>query len=193
MGGVDKKVFARDYAAIDADELAVKRGLRLSIDDMIRRDAITQLICDGVTASNLGRGYILRRLLYALPILIGVSLRTKRPASAVLMPMGFATLIGGMSTTIGTSTNLLVVSVASELGVERFAMFAFFGPVAVAGVVALLYLWLIAPRFFYHEFFFFQRRLWRRYELPLRELLRPDTPDDSAQPDLFDFDDPVPF
>ena len=81
-----------------------------------------------------------------LPILIGVSLRTKRPASAVLMPMGFATLIGGMSTTIGTSTNLLVVSVASDLGVERFAMFDFFVPVAVAGTIALLYLWLIAPR-----------------------------------------------
>ena len=26
-------------------------------------------------------------------------------------------------------------------------------------------LWLIAPRFFYHEYFFFRRRLWRRYEL----------------------------
>ncbi|NJL01704.1 MAG: beta-carotene hydroxylase [Spirulinaceae cyanobacterium SM2_1_0] len=26
-------------------------------------------------------------------------------------------------------------------------------------------LWLIAPRFFYHEVFFFKRRLWRRYEL----------------------------
>ena len=26
-------------------------------------------------------------------------------------------------------------------------------------------LWLIAPRFFYHELFFFRRRLWRRYEL----------------------------
>ena len=26
-------------------------------------------------------------------------------------------------------------------------------------------LWLIAPRFFYHEFYFFQRRLWRKYEL----------------------------
>jgi beta-carotene hydroxylase len=26
-------------------------------------------------------------------------------------------------------------------------------------------LWLIAPRFFYHDYFFFQRRLWRRYEL----------------------------
>jgi beta-carotene hydroxylase len=26
-------------------------------------------------------------------------------------------------------------------------------------------LWLIAPRFFYHEIFFFQRRLWRKFEL----------------------------
>ena len=26
-------------------------------------------------------------------------------------------------------------------------------------------LWLIAPRFFYHEWYFFERRLWRRWEL----------------------------
>ena len=26
-------------------------------------------------------------------------------------------------------------------------------------------LWLIAPRFFYHEIYFFQRRLWKKYEL----------------------------
>ncbi|MCW8881562.1 MAG: SLC13 family permease, partial [Sedimenticola sp.] len=42
-----------------------------------------------------------------LPILVSVSLRNNRPASEILMPMGFATLVGGMSTTIGTSTNLL--------------------------------------------------------------------------------------
>ncbi|MGK0409694.1 MAG: hypothetical protein ACJASB_001852 [Shewanella psychromarinicola] len=51
-----------------------------------------------------------------LPILISVSLRTGAPASGVLMPMGFATLVGGMSTSIGTSTNLLVVSVAADHG-----------------------------------------------------------------------------
>lgn len=45
-----------------------------------------------------------------LPILVSTSLRSNRPASPILMPMGFATLVGGMSTTIGTSTNLLVVS-----------------------------------------------------------------------------------
>ena len=81
-----------------------------------------------------------------LPILISVSLRTGSPASGVLMPMGFATLVGGMSTTIGTSTNLLVASVASDLGLRRLEMFDFFLPVAVAASVAILYLWLIAPR-----------------------------------------------
>ncbi len=39
-----------------------------------------------------------------LPILVSVSLRNNQPASSILMPMGFATLVGGMSTTIGTST-----------------------------------------------------------------------------------------
>ena len=80
-----------------------------------------------------------------LPILISVSVRTRRSASAVLMPMGFATLIGGMSTTIGTSTNLLVVSVAADMGMRRLAMFDFAVPVLVAGGIAILYLWLIAP------------------------------------------------
>jgi di/tricarboxylate transporter len=81
-----------------------------------------------------------------LPILISVSLRNNRPASEILMPMGFATLVGGMSTTIGTSTNLLVVSVAADMGLPRFTMFHFFVPAAVAGGLAILFLWLVAPR-----------------------------------------------
>ncbi|MGB5451836.1 MAG: SLC13 family permease [Sedimenticolaceae bacterium] len=81
-----------------------------------------------------------------LPILISVSVRTKTRASGILMPMGFATLIGGMGTTIGTSTNLLVVSVAFDLGVRRLQMFDFILPVAIAGGVAIIYLWLVAPR-----------------------------------------------
>lgn len=81
-----------------------------------------------------------------LPILVSVSLRTKSPASGVLMPMGFATLVGGMSTTIGTSTNLLVVSVATDMGLRRLGMFDFFLPVAMAGGIAMVYLWLVAPR-----------------------------------------------
>ena len=81
-----------------------------------------------------------------LPILVSVSLRNNQPASSILMPMGFATLVGGMSTTIGTSTNLLVVSVASDMGLPRFSMFHFFIPAAIAGGLAILFLWLLAPR-----------------------------------------------
>jgi len=80
-----------------------------------------------------------------LPILISVSLRTSVPASGMLMPMGFATLVGGMSTTIGTSTNLLVVSVAADMGMRKLEMFDFFVPTAIVASIAIVYLWLIAP------------------------------------------------
>ena len=81
-----------------------------------------------------------------LPVLISVCLRNKQSPNGVLMPMGFATIIGGMVTTIGTSTNLLVVSLAQDLGVTEFGMFDFAKPALLAGVVAIAYLWLIAPK-----------------------------------------------
>ena len=80
-----------------------------------------------------------------LPILVNVSLRTGQSPSGTLLPMGMATLLGGMATTIGTSTNLLVVKVAEDLGVPEFGMFDFVLPVALTSIIAILYLWLIAP------------------------------------------------
>ncbi len=81
-----------------------------------------------------------------LPILISVCLRNKSSPARVLMPMGFATLVGGMATTIGTSTNLLVVNVAADLGLEKFGMFDFAVPACIGACVGIIYLWLIAPR-----------------------------------------------
>jgi di/tricarboxylate transporter len=40
----------------------------------------------------------------------------------------------------------LVVSVAADLGMRRLEMFDFIVPVAIAGSIAMLYLWLVAPR-----------------------------------------------
>jgi len=81
-----------------------------------------------------------------LPLLAAVSQRAKVSPSGILMPVGFATIIGGMATTIGTSTNLLVNSMASRLGAHEFSMFEFTAPVALVGGIGILYLWLIAPR-----------------------------------------------
>jgi di/tricarboxylate transporter len=81
-----------------------------------------------------------------LPLLVAVSLRARVSPAGILMPVGFATVIGGMSTTIGTSTNLLVVVIAADLGMRELQMFDFALPVFIVGSIAILYLWLIAPR-----------------------------------------------
>ena len=81
-----------------------------------------------------------------MPILVGVSLKTKTPVSGLMMPLGFATIIGGMSTTIGASTNLLVAGIARDMGFVDFSMFDFVLPVAIVGSIGILFLWLIAPR-----------------------------------------------
>jgi di/tricarboxylate transporter len=81
-----------------------------------------------------------------LPLLIAVSMRSGLVPSRILMPVGFATIIGGSATTIGTSTNLLITSIAADLGMREMQMFDFALPVFIVGGFALLYLWLVAPK-----------------------------------------------
>ncbi|HEX7080913.1 MAG TPA: SLC13 family permease [Gammaproteobacteria bacterium] len=85
-------------------------------------------------------------LVMLLPMLIGVAVRNKIPPSSILMPIGFAALLGGMATTIGTSTNLLVVGIAADSGLPELGMFDFTLPAVLVGSIGMAYLWLIAPR-----------------------------------------------
>mgnify|MGYP001095169267 CR=1 FL=1 len=89
-------------------------------------------------------------LVLALPILLRLATRAGVPAAQTLMPVNCAILIGGMSTTIGTSTNLLVVSLAADLGVGPIGVFSFTSTVLVAAAIALPYLWLVMPRLLPH-------------------------------------------
>src|SRR5690606_19713140 len=58
-------------------------------------------------------------LVLLLPIFVGIAARGGLPASKTLIPVNAAVLIGGMATTIGTSTNVLVVSIARDLGMRQ--------------------------------------------------------------------------
>lgn len=80
-----------------------------------------------------------------IPILMGVAARTGAKPARLLLPMNYAVLIGGMGTTIGTSTNIMVVSIAAGLGLQPFGIFDFIHVTALAAGPALLYLWLVAP------------------------------------------------
>lgn len=85
-------------------------------------------------------------LVLMLPLLLGLSRRTGYPVSKTLMPVNFAILAGGMLTSIGTSTNLLVLNIAQDLGMPKVGLFDFTATAALAFAVAMPYLWLIAPR-----------------------------------------------
>lgn len=81
-----------------------------------------------------------------LPIFVQVAMRGGMAASKTLIPINAAVLIGGMSTTIGTSTNILVTSIATDLGMRPIGVFDYTPIVLVAAAVALPYIWLVMPR-----------------------------------------------
>ncbi len=85
-------------------------------------------------------------LVLMLPMLLSLAQRTGYPASKTLMPVNCAILIGGTLTSIGTSTNLLVLSIASDLGMRPMGLFDFTPIAAMALCIALPYLWLVMPR-----------------------------------------------
>ncbi|MFC5850012.1 SLC13 family permease [Deinococcus petrolearius] len=81
-----------------------------------------------------------------LPVMSGVSRRAGLPASRVLMPLAFSSILGGTVTVIGTSTNLVVSGALPASGLRPLGFFelAWVGvPVALVG---LLYLFFVAPR-----------------------------------------------
>ena len=121
----------------------VGRGLAISWRKAPALSMLATLLVCAVLSAFINNTPIVVML---LPILIGVAMRTGQSPSGMLLPVGLISIVGGMSTTIGTSTNLLVVSVAADMGVAPFRMFDFIVPAAIAGTVSVLYLWLIAPR-----------------------------------------------
>lgn len=58
-----------------------------------------------------------------VPVLVDMASKTGISASRLLIPMAFATILGGMSTLVGTSTNLLVSGVAQSMGHDPIGMF----------------------------------------------------------------------
>jgi di/tricarboxylate transporter len=69
-----------------------------------------------------------------LPVVMSISRRAKTPPSKLLMPLAFATLLGGLTTLIGTPPNILVSDALAEYGLTPFGLFDF-TPVGLAVMV----------------------------------------------------------
>ena len=87
----------------------------------------------------------------AAPAVIEMSSRRRMSPSRFLLPVSFAAVLGGVVTTIGTSTNLTVSGLLTEAGMERLHLFELTPvglPIALAGCALLILTasWLLPDR-----------------------------------------------
>jgi len=81
-----------------------------------------------------------------IPVVIQIAVKVGTAPSKLLIPLSYMTVLGGMITLIGTSTNLLVDGVAVKQGLEHFSLFEI-APLGIAvSVAGALFLGLFAGR-----------------------------------------------
>lgn len=82
-----------------------------------------------------------------MPVALHLGQHYKVSPTRLLLPLSYATIFGGACTLVGTSTNLLISSLADEYGFKAISMFELFIPGAILFVVGLLYTMAVPMRF----------------------------------------------
>lgn len=81
-----------------------------------------------------------------LPVVLTIARDTGASPARLLMPLSFASMFGGVCTLVGTSTNILVSSIAERHGLPAFGMFEFTRLGLIFFAAGSLYLLLIGVR-----------------------------------------------
>ena len=81
-----------------------------------------------------------------LPVVLDMARKIDTPPSKLLMPLAFGSLLGGMTTLIGTAPNILVNGALTDAGHRPFGMFSFTPVGLTALAVGVLYMTFIGHR-----------------------------------------------
>ena len=100
-----------------------------------------------------------------MPIALHIARKSKSPPSYFLMPVAFASLLGGMTTLIGTPPNIIIATFRADTAGEPFGLFSFTPVGVLIAVSGILFISLIG---------------WR---------LLPQRAAQKSEKDLFDIDD----
>jgi di/tricarboxylate transporter len=81
-----------------------------------------------------------------IPVLAAIANRSGSGAGKVLMPLSYVCILGGMTTLIGSSTNLLVADAAARETGYRISFFELTVPGTVLAAIGIVYALVIVPR-----------------------------------------------
>ncbi|MCB1591396.1 MAG: SLC13 family permease [Alphaproteobacteria bacterium] len=84
-------------------------------------------------------------VIIAIPILQNLMQNSRMDPGRIMMPLSFVAILGGMTTLIGSSTNLLVSSTMVEMGYDPIGFFDFTQPAIIMVVAGFAYVLLIVP------------------------------------------------
>lgn len=127
--------------------LVVSRGLSLSgaanylaqhFTRLIRGTVSHIAILSGLAGVLSGFMNNVGALTLLMPVAIQSAIKEKRPVGRLLMPLSFASILGGLMTLIGTPPNIIIAGYREDALGESFAMFDFLpvgGLVALCGIV----------------------------------------------------------
>lgn len=138
--------------------LVLSKGLQLSgaVDAMMQKmlpssDSPTVMITVLMSIGALFSAFMnnVGAMALLMPVAIQVATKLSLPPGRVLMPLAFGTILGGMTTLVGTPPNIIVSGFRAETGSQGFAMFDFTPvglTVAVVGVVFVALIgWRLVP------------------------------------------------
>jgi len=151
--------FGHPATVIVALVLVISRGLLNSgaIDLITKRLINTGRAVSGHIAVMAATGAILSAFMnnvaamaLLMPVDIQAAAKAGRPVRATLMPLSFATILGGMVTLIGTPPNIIIASFRERAMGEPFAMFDFAPVGLTVAFVGILYVatigWRLMPK-----------------------------------------------
>ncbi|MEH6526928.1 MAG: SLC13 family permease [Sneathiella sp.] len=147
--------FGHPATVIIALVLIVSRGLVNSgaVDLITRKLTALDLKLSGHIAAMSGLGAIfsafmnnVAALALLMPVDLQAAAKAKRAPRLTLMPLAFATILGGLITLIGTPPNIIIASYREEALGEPFGMFDFAPVGLVCATVGILFVAIIGWR-----------------------------------------------
>lgn len=128
--------------ATDALEVPVRYLSRLGQGPLIGPISMILIVCAVVSAFLNNTPVVV----IFIPILTVISAQQSISARRVFMPLSFITILGGMTTLIGSSTNLIASGIAQKLGVP-LGIFDITGMGVVLALAGAAYVLFVLPRF----------------------------------------------